>query len=77
MAPARTGRERSRRRAVIPTDHTNKGMRSNVILGVRILIMVVIKLIAPRIDLAPARCREKIERSILAPEWAMFLERGG
>jgi len=55
MAPANTGSERRRRRAVIPTDQTNKGIRSKVILGVRILIMVVIKLIAPRMDLAPAR----------------------
>lgn len=52
----------------MPTDHTNKGIRSKVILGVRMLIMVVIKLIAPRIDLAPAKCKEKIDKSILAPE---------
>jgi hypothetical protein len=55
IAPARTGRESKRRRAVIPTDQTNKGIRSKVILGARILIIVVIKLIAPRIDEAPAR----------------------
>lgn len=77
MAPAKTGSERRRRRAVIPTDQTNKGIRSRVILGARMLIIVVIKLIAPKIDLAPARWREKIERSTLAPEWAIFLERGG
>jgi hypothetical protein len=55
MAPARTGRDRRRRRAVIPMDQTKRGIRSRVILGARILIMVVIKLIAPRIEEAPAR----------------------
>ena len=68
IAPAKTGSERSKSKAVIPTDHTNKGIRSRVILGARMLMIVVIKLIAPRIEEAPAKCREKIERSTLAPE---------
>jgi len=55
IAPARTGRERRRRIAVRNTDHTNKGVRSQVIPAVRILIIVVIKFTAPKIDLAPAR----------------------
>jgi hypothetical protein len=55
IAPAKTGSERRSKRAVIPTDHTNKGIRSNVILRARILIMVVMKLIAPKIDEAPAK----------------------
>lgn len=77
IAPAKTGRDKRSKRAVMPIDQTNKGIRSNVILGVRILIIVEMKLIAPRIDLAPARWSEKIERSTLAPECAMLLERGG
>jgi hypothetical protein len=77
IAPASTGRDKSSSRAVIPTDHTNKGIRSKVILGARILIIVVIKLIAPRIEDAPAKCKEKIERSTLAPEWAMLFDKGG
>jgi hypothetical protein len=55
IAPARTGRERRRRIAVRNTDHTNKGVRSQVIPAERMLIIVVIKLTAPRIDLAPAK----------------------
>jgi len=55
IAPARTGRDRSRRITVIFTDHTNKGTRSNDIPLDRILIIVEIKLIAPKIDEAPAR----------------------
>jgi len=55
IAPARTGNDRRRRIAVRKTDHTNKGVRSQVIPAVRILMIVVIKFTAPRIDLAPAR----------------------
>jgi hypothetical protein len=77
IAPARTGRESNSKRAVIPTDQTNKGIRSKDILAARILIIVVIKLIAPRMELAPAKWSEKIVKSTLAPEWAIFLERGG
>lgn len=77
IAPARTGKDKSKRRAVIPTDHTNKGICSRDILAVRILIIVVMKLMAPKIDEAPARCREKIVRSTLAPAWEMFLDKGG
>lgn len=55
MAPARTGRANRRRMAVNKTDQTNKGIWSQVIPGDRMLIIVVIKLIAPRIEEAPAR----------------------
>jgi len=55
IAPARTGRERRRRKAVTKTDHTNSGRRSNDIPGVRIFITVVINFIEARIEDAPAR----------------------
>ena len=55
IAPARTGNDRSNKIAVINTDHTNSGMRSKDIPIGRIFIIVVIKLIAPRIEEAPAR----------------------
>lgn len=41
------------------------------------LIIVVMKLIAPRIDETPAKCKEKIVRSTEAPAWAKFPARGG
>lgn len=41
------------------------------------LMMVVMKLMAPRIEDAPARCREKIVRSTEAPACARFPARGG
>lgn len=62
---------------MIKTLQTNKGSRSNVKVSARILITVDIKLIAPKIEEAPARCKEKIERSTEAPEWAMLLDNGG
>jgi len=55
MAPAKTGNESNNSRAVMKTDQTNKGIRSNDIAGDRILIMVVMKLIAPKIDEIPAK----------------------
>jgi len=67
IAPANTGRERSRRIAVINTDQTNKGIWSILIPNERILITVVIKLTAPRIEDTPAKWREKIPRSTEAP----------
>lgn len=41
------------------------------------LIIVVIKLMAPRMEETPARCREKIARSTEAPAWAKLPARGG
>jgi len=55
MAPARTGRDRSRRMAVIMTDHTNSGMESRFIDSGRMFRIVVMKLMAPRIEDTPAR----------------------
>lgn len=55
MAPASTGRDKSNRRAVIKTDHTNRGIRTKLSSVLRMFITVVIKLIAPRIEEAPAK----------------------
>ena len=41
------------------------------------LIIVVIKLIAPRTEDTPAKCREKIVRSTEAPACAKFPAKGG
>lgn len=63
--------------AVKNTAHTNSGIRSIVIPVDRILITVVIKFTAPKIDETPAKCSEKIPKSTEAPAWAMPAERGG
>lgn len=77
MPAARTGRDRRRRTAVMRTDHTNKGVWYCVNAGGFMLMMVVMKLIAPKMDETPARWREKIAKSTEAPAWARLLARGG
>jgi hypothetical protein len=41
------------------------------------LPIVEIKFTAPKIDLAPARCKEKIAKSTDAPACAILLDKGG
>lgn len=41
------------------------------------LMIVVMKLIAPRMEETPARWREKIVKSTEAPAWARFPASGG
>lgn len=52
---ARTGNESSKSTAVINTAHTNKGVWYCEMAGGFMLIMVVIKLMAPKMDDTPAR----------------------
>ena len=67
MAPASTGSDSSSRNTVTRIDHTNSGILCSVMPGARMLKMVVMKLMAPRIEEAPAMCSEKIARSIAGP----------
>lgn len=55
MPAARTGNDRRSRTAVIITDHTNRGVWYWVMAGGFMLMHVVMKLIAPRIEETPAR----------------------
>lgn len=55
IAPASTGRERRRRTVVMTTAQTNRGTRSSRIPSDRMFATVVIKLMEPRIEDAPAR----------------------
>jgi len=77
IAPAKTGKERSNKTAVIRTDQTNNGIESKVIEEERIFKIVVIKLIAPKIEDAPARWSLKIAKSTENPEWNKFPANGG
>lgn len=77
MPAARTGRERRSRTAVIRTDQTNKRVWYWDMAGGFILIIVVIKLIAPRMEEIPARWNEEIVKSTEAPGWEKFPARGG
>ncbi len=59
------------------TDHTNRGVWYCERTGGFMLMAVVIKLIAPRIEETPARWREKMARSTEAPAWARLPASGG
>ena len=69
IAPASTGSDSSSRNAVTSIDHTNSGILCSVMPGARMLKIVVMKLIAPRIEEAPARCSDRIPKSTAGPGW--------
>jgi hypothetical protein len=70
MAPAKTGNDNNSKNAVIYTAQTNNGVLCAVIPGARMFVIVTIKLIAPKIDDTPAKCKEYIAQSTDAPECA-------
>ncbi len=67
MAPASTGIESSSRNTVTSCDQTNSGILCSVMPGARMLKIVVMKLIAPRIEEAPARCSDRMAKSTAGP----------
>lgn len=52
---------------MINTAQVSRLMRMNLMLDLRMLMVVVIKLTAPRMEETPARCSEKIAMSTEAP----------
>jgi hypothetical protein len=77
IPPAKTGNLKINKIVVKNKDQTYKEVRSNDNPFLRILEMVLIKLILPKIDLAPAKCKEKIIISTLKDECPKFLDKGG
>src|SRR6202158_3005113 len=69
MAPASTGSDSNSRNTVTRIDHTNSGILCRVMPGARMLKIVVMKLMAPRIDEAPARWIDRIAKSTAGPGW--------
>ena len=69
MPPASTGSDSSSRNTVTRIDQTNSGILCSVMPGARILKMVVMKLMAPRIEDAPARWIDRIAKSTAGPGW--------
>jgi hypothetical protein len=67
IAPARTGNDNSNNTAVTTTAHPNKANLCNLIPGLLIFKIVVMKFIAPNNELIPDRCSAKIARSTLGP----------
>lgn len=67
IAPANTGRDNNNNTAVITTAHPNKANLCNLIPGLLIFNIVVMKFIAPNKLLTPDRCSAKIAISTLGP----------
>jgi hypothetical protein len=70
IAPANTGKDNNNKKEVINTDHTYNGILCKVIPGALILKIVVIKLVEPKIEDAPDKCRLNIAKSTAGPECA-------
>ena len=70
MAPPKTGSDNNSKKDVIRIDQTYNGNLCIVKPGERILNIVVIKLIDPKIEDAPDKCKLKIAKSTDAPECA-------
>lgn len=77
IAAANTGSDSKSRITVTKIAHANRGTRSIITPLCRILKVVDIKLIAPRIEEIPAKCSEKMARSTDGPEWAVLPAKGG
>jgi hypothetical protein len=67
IAPAKTGRDRRSKIAVINTAQGKRGMRSMSIPKARKLRTVLIKFTAPKREETPAKCSLKIVKSTDAP----------
>jgi len=67
IAPANTGKDNNNNTAVITTAHPNKANLCNLIPGLLIFKIVVIKFIAPNKLLIPDKCKAKIAKSTLGP----------
>ena len=77
MAPARTGRDSNSNTAVITTAQPNNASLCNLIPGLLMFKIVVIKFMAPRSELTPDKCRPKMAKSTLAPLWLWIPANGG
>lgn len=62
MAPARTGRDSNSNTAVITTAQPNNASLCNLIPGLLMFKIVVIKFIAPRSELTPDKYRHRRNR---------------
>lgn len=77
IAAAKTGRDNNNKTAVITTAQPNSANWCNLIPGLLMFNIVVMKLIAPKSELIPDKCKPKIAKSTLAPLWLWILDKGG
>jgi hypothetical protein len=67
IAPAKTGKDNNNNTAVTTTAHPNKANLCNLIPGLLIFSIVVMKFTAPNKLLIPDRCNPNIAKSTLGP----------
>jgi len=67
IAPANTGNDNNNNTAVTKTAQPNKASLCNLIPGLLIFRIVVMKFIAPNILLIPVKCIANIAKSTLGP----------
>jgi len=67
IPPAKTGNLKTNKKTVIIRLQTKRETWSNLRPVIRILKIVVRKLIPPKIELTPAKCKLKIAKSTDAP----------
>ena len=67
IAPANTGRDNKSKTAVTITAQPNSANLCNLIPGLLIFNIVVMKFIAPRRELIPDKCKPNIAKSTLGP----------
>jgi hypothetical protein len=67
IPPASTGNDNNNKTAVITTAHPKRANLCNLIPGLLIFNIVVIKFIAPNKLLIPDKCNANIARSTLGP----------
>ena len=77
MAPAKTGRESNSKIAVTRVAQVKRGMLCRETPGARMLIVVTMKLMAPKVLLIPARCSAKMAMSTEAPLCDCSPDNGG
>jgi hypothetical protein len=77
IAPAKTGNDNNNSTAVTTIAQPNKASLCNLIPGLLIFNMVVMKFIAPNKLLIPAKCKAKIAKSTLGPLCACIPLKGG
>jgi len=77
IPPARTGSAVTKRIDVTRIDQTNSGILKRVIPLARMLTMVTIILIEPKIEETPARWRLRIAKSTEGPAWPLIPLKGG
>ena len=75
--PANTGKDNNSKTAVTNTAHPNNANLCNLIPGLLMFNIVVIKLIAPSKLLIPDKCKAKIAKSTLGPLWLCIPDKGG